>query len=155
MYQAYGLEGCIALARRDAYYNTNKAEDNADSWAYYFTIRILMLIYPDLNIDEAIITHNKWEPQLRELVGRIQLLHHCSLLFPLRHSGAANLKDPRRHAALHRMIDPGTIVYNPSKDYWSVESGRRPPQTVKDILELAQAFDVEVLKREADQRNAN
>lgn len=155
MYQAYGLEACIALARRDKIYNLNKAEDNADSWAYYFTLRILLLAYPELAIGEVMTTYNQWFPQTRKLLGRVQLLHHCSLLFPLRHWDVDDLEYPLRYASVHDMFDPKTIIYDPLKDYYSVESGRKPPTTVKEILELAQAFDVERQRQEADQGNAN
>lgn len=139
-YKAYGLEACIALARRDKLNKTNKAEDNADSWAFYFAIRVLLLVYPDIDILGALETEDLFLEQSRMLDDRINLLHHCSLLWPLRHPTAGDLTDPRGMRPASTLGYRST-TYNPSKDYFAPMP--MVPHTMKEILKIAQDIDTE------------
>lgn len=137
-YSAYGLEACIGLARRDKRNNTNKAEDNADSWAFYFAIRVLLLAYPDVDIAGALRTCDVFDPQVRLLEENVELLHHCSLLWPLRHATAGDLTDPARHTSIAHLVN-GSVTYDPSKDYFAPVP--MVPRTMAEILKIAQDVD--------------
>lgn len=126
-YLAYGLESCLALARRDLYYNTNKAEDNADSWSIYFMLRMIVLAYPELDIMEAYRTPDLFAARDRRVRQREYLLHHCTLFQVLRHPDAGNIWD---------LPD-----YDPSKDTWGPDTGRERPQTTTELVEILKIWD--------------
>lgn len=93
IYSAYGLDGCLALARRDTLLgHVNKAEDNADSWSYYFMLKTLVLVYPELDFMEAVRT-NRMRPVTRHVRKRSTLLHHCTLFDVLRHRNAGSIRN--------------------------------------------------------------
>jgi len=124
LYISYGIEACLALARRDLWNNTNKAEDNADSWALYALLRMLIYAYPDLDILGAIDEEDPSLPRNRIIQARDTLLHHCTLFECLRHPDAGLISD-----------HPD---YNASKDPWAAHSGRKKPATVKELLDVVQ-----------------
>lgn len=61
---AYGLEACLALIRRDERDSTNKAEDNADSWTIYFMMRMLILVYLEIDFLSASIRKIRFKPPI-------------------------------------------------------------------------------------------
>lgn len=126
-YLAYGLESCLGLARRDLLNRTNKAEDNADSWSFYFLLTMLIFVYPDLDFIEAFDTDNEFVEQRRRVRRRSHLLHHCTLFEPLRHERAGTIRD-----------HPD---YDSSKDYCGANSGRDRPTTVDEILMELKVLD--------------
>lgn len=127
VYLAYGLESCLGLARRDILYNTNKAEDNADSWSFFFLLKMIVLVYPDLDITEAYETEDLFAPRNRHVRTRSHLLHHCTLFEPLRHERAGTIRD-----------HPD---YDASKDYCGAGSDNTRPTTIEDILQELKTLD--------------
>lgn len=132
-FSAYGLESCLALVRRDERDNTNKAEDNAENWAFYFTIRMLMLAYPEIDFLRAVRTEDPFNLPNRILQYRGgEILHHCTLFEPLR--GRVPLPPLPNGGIRDRHY------YDITKDYWSVISGRGDSRTLADILEVLEAL---------------
>lgn len=102
-YVSYGIEACLALARRDLWNNTNKAEDNADSWALYALLRMLIYAYLDLDILGAIDEEDSFVRNDRTVQTRDTLLHHCTLFECLRHPDAGLISD---HPSYNASKDP-------------------------------------------------
>lgn len=126
IYAAYGVESCLALVRRDKDDDYNKAEDNADSWALYFTLRVLLLAYPELDIVGALEGADPRRVFVRILRYRQTLLHHCTLFQALRNPKCDDF--PKR-----------TLDYKESKDWckqernWTYDA---PPREVEDLLKV-------------------
>lgn len=137
---AYGLELCLALIRRDERDNTNKAEGNADNWTYYFLIRMLILAYPEIDFLRPLETDDPFNLPHRKVWYRSgELLHHCTLFERLRS------REP-----LPPMYQGGIRerhIYDPSKDYWSADSGRGEPRTMTDILEVLEKISNRRMKK--------
>lgn len=132
-FAAYGLEFCLALVRRDERDNTNKAEDNAQNWALYFMIRMLMLTYPEIDFLRAVRTENPFNLPDRILDYRGgEILYHCTPFEPLR--GREPLPPLPNGGIRYRHY------YDVTKDYWSVTSGRRDSRTLLDILEVLEGL---------------
>jgi len=123
---SYGIEACLALARRDLWNNTNKAEDNADSWALYALLIMLTHTYPDLDILGALDEGDLHTPGDRLIRARDTLLHHCTLFECMRHPDAPLIGD--------------RPDYDASKDPWGAHSGRRKPTTMKELLDVVQSI---------------
>lgn len=123
-YRAYGLESSLGLVRRDIPDNLNKAEDNADNWAFYFALRVLMLAYPELDILRALETPSKDFTPSRTVYERKDWLHHCTLFNVLRHS---DYDDFRRDAGRAE-------YYDDSKDWCMQEGNVRSPKTMEILL---------------------
>lgn len=131
--QVYQIEHCLSLVRHDYMSNTNRAEDNADSWAMLFTIRMLMLLYPEIDFLAAMQTPDPMNLPVRIVQRRKSLLHHCTLFELL-----------RSREELWNRPDGGirgpSFGYDHSKDHWSIHSGRKQVRTPKDILEEVMRF---------------
>jgi len=93
---AHGFDACLDLVNNDEENGTNKAEDNAESFALYAVQRELILAYPDLDVS---VKHRKWIITRRE-----KLLHHCLVHDCMRHKDAGSIREHPN--------------YDPQKDSW-------------------------------------
>ena len=73
------------LGAQSTLWENNDAEDSADQWATFSRLRLLTLVYPELDFMRS------WKVQ------RDVLLHHCSIFDCLRHPDAGSIKDLAEH----------------------------------------------------------
>lgn len=92
--KAYGDELAFTLGARDAVNGSNSAEDSADQWAIFSRIRLLTLMYPELDF----MSNRTFQQR------HFHLLHHCTLFDCLRPPSIGSTRD--------------LGCYNPDKDPW-------------------------------------
>lgn len=74
----YGLEACQKMAHSKNASDINNAQDNADTWATYNELWIILLAYPEFDCMDSSF----------KVKTRDRLVHHCSLYNCMRHSDA-------------------------------------------------------------------
>ncbi|KAK5939736.1 hypothetical protein PMZ80_008118 [Knufia obscura] len=129
---AYGIQACIDLVMEGRRSNMELAEDNAESWALLNLFRVLIFAYPDFDFFADRDEGWGWNARPRET-----LLHHCSLFDFLRNPETQPYKSITDH--------PG---YDPSKDLWAKGSGRKRPESMKELLETVDEIVKERLRQE-------
>lgn len=102
----------MLLTAFDNHSGSNRAEDNADNWARFAQIYLAIVAYPEYYFLSG-----------QTIKRQHTLLHHCSLLNPLRLECVGPICD----------LDG----YNASKDLFKVaEAGYEPPASSREVLEL-------------------
>lgn len=104
-----GWVKCLGLRILDEQNDTIRAEGNAETWAIYGNIRLLIYTYPELDfLSGPVVVHRK------------TMLHHFSAFNILRHPDSVMIQD---------LPD-----YNVEKDLWVQKKGKRTPNTIKALL---------------------
>jgi len=134
---AQGLPACIDLALQGNHVNIKMAEDNAESWSLLSLFRVLMFAYPDLDFQAAY--DEEYNPTWEEwkIYPRSTLLHHCTLFEYLRHP------DTKPYCSITEHPD-----YDAEKDAWAAHSGRKRPDSVKELLKVVDGIVKQRLKEE-------
>lgn len=140
---AYGLQACIDLALQGNHVNIKMAEDNAESWSLLSIFRVLMFACPDLDFQAAY--DEEYTPTWEEwkVYPRQSLLHHCTLLEYPRHPDTMPCRSITEHPD-----------YDAEKDVWAAHSGRKRPESVKELLEVVDGIVKKRLKEEDEKVRA-
>lgn len=124
----YGVNDvCDPIFKDINVWKTKKAEDNADNWAIYFTMRVLLTAYPEPDIfgSTAVETRHFTDEQGKYTVvqERDHVLHCCILFSVLCHPEEEEIRD--------RVGD-----YNVSLDRWAESHYPPRPETIDSLLTI-------------------
>lgn len=108
--QGYGLEACLKMALSRNADDINKAQNNADTWAVYDELWIILVAYPELDCMDS-----SFKVRCRD-----RLIYHCSLYNCIRHPDASPIWEV-----------PG---YDASKGSWAEHTGKKRPANVTELL---------------------
>jgi len=108
----YGLEACLKMALSKNASDINNAQNNADTWATYGELWIILLAYPEFDCMASSF----------KVKTRDRLIHHCSLYNCMRHPDAPSIWE--------------LSGYDPSKDSWAEHTGKKRPANVTELLAI-------------------